>query len=412
MKNRKSFAIHTLGCKLNFSESSDISRQLTEQGFVLSDQPDYLLVNTCAVTGAAEKKARNLVSKLHRQHPNAEIIIFGCYSELSPDITHQWEGVKAIFGSSDKMNIIPYLTQEVVPQPAHFFSSYSSHDRTRSFLKIQDGCDYHCTYCTVATARGESRSDNIDHVLQNIETIHRENIKEIIITGVNLGDFGRKNGSSFLQLLEAIEKQDLIERIRISSIEPNLLTPEIIALAAQSKRVMPHFHIPLQSGSDRILGLMKRRYNRQLFASKIEEIKKYMPEACVAIDIIAGFPGETNEDFQDTYDFLNSLPISYLHVFTYSKRPGTPAAAMTDQVSPALKKERTSQLLDLSNRKKEQFYQEHYGEQRPVLIESDIKNGWLYGFSDNYIKVKIPFNASLINTITPVHITKDTIEPE
>lgn len=412
MKNQKSFAIHTLGCKLNFSESSDISRQLTEQGFVLSEQPDYLLVNTCAVTGAAEKKARNLVSKLHRQHPNAEIIIFGCYSELSPDITHQWEGVKAIFGSSDKMNIIPYLTQEVVPQPAHFFSSYSSHDRTRSFLKIQDGCDYHCTYCTVATARGESRSDHIDHVLQNIETIHKENIKEIILTGVNLGDFGRKNDSSFLQLLQAIEQQALIERIRISSIEPNLLTSEIIALAAQSERVMPHFHIPLQSGSDRILALMKRRYNRQLFASKIEEIKKYMPEACVAVDIIAGFPGETNEDFQETYDFLHALPISYLHVFTYSKRPGTPAAAMTDQVSPALKKERTSQLLDLSNRKKEQFYQEHYGEQRPVLIESDIKNGWLYGFSDNYIKVKIPFNASLINTITPVHITKDTIEPE
>lgn len=412
MKNRKSFAIHTLGCKLNFSESSDISRQLTEQGFVLSEQPDYLLVNTCAVTGAAEKKARNLVSKLHRQHPNAEIIIFGCYSELSPDITHQWEGVKAIFGSSDKMNIIPYLTQEVVPQPAHFFSSYSSHDRTRSFLKIQDGCDYHCTYCTVATARGESRSDHIDHVLQNIETIHKENIKEIILTGVNLGDFGRKNDSSFLQLLQAIEQQALIERIRISSIEPNLVTSEIIALAAQSERVMPHFHIPLQSGSDRILALMKRRYNRQLFASKIEEIKKYMPEACVAVDIIAGFPGETNEDFQETYDFLHALPISYLHVFTYSKRPGTPAAAMTDQVSPPLKKERTSQLLNLSDRKKEQFYQEHSGEQRPVLIESDIKNGWLYGFSDNYIKVKVPFNASLINTITPVQINKDTIEPE
>lgn len=412
MKNRKSFAIHTLGCKLNFSESSDISRQLTEQGFVLSEQPDYLLVNTCAVTGAAEKKARNLVSKLHRQHPNAEIIIFGCYSELSPDITHQWEGVKAIFGSSDKMNIIPYLTQEVVPQPAHFFSSYSSHDRTRSFLKIQDGCDYHCTYCTVATARGESRSDHIDHVLQNIETIHKENIKEIILTGVNLGDFGRKNDSSFLQLLQAIEQQALIERIRISSIEPNLLTSEIIALAAQSERVMPHFHIPLQSGSDRILALMKRRYNRQLFASKIEEIKKYMPEACVAVDIIAGFPGETNEDFQETYNFLHALPISYLHVFTYSKRPGTPAAAMTDQVSPPLKKERTSQLLNLSDRKKEQFYQEHSGEQRPVLIESDIKNGWLYGFSDNYIKVKVPFNASLINTITPVPITKATIEPE
>lgn len=412
MKNRKSFAIHTLGCKLNFSESSDISRQLTEQGFVLSEQPDYLLVNTCAVTGAAEKKARNLVSKLHRQHPNAEIIIFGCYSELSPHITHQWEGVKAIFGSSDKMNIIPYLTQEVVPQPAHFFSSYSSHDRTRSFLKIQDGCDYHCTYCTVATARGESRSDHIDHVLQNIETIHKENIKEIILTGVNLGDFGRKNDSSFLQLLQAIEQQALIERIRISSIEPNLLTSEIIALAAQSERVMPHFHIPLQSGSDRILALMKRRYNRQLFASKIEEIKKYMPEACVAVDIIAGFPGETNEDFQETYDFLHALPISYLHVFTYSKRPGTPAAAMTDQVSPPLKKERTSQLLNLSDRKKEQFYQEHSGEQRPVLIESDIKNGWLYGFSDNYIKVKVPFNASLINTITPVQINKDTIEPE
>lgn len=407
LKNR--FAIYTLGCKLNFSESSYISDLLSQGGFILSDTPDYILINSCAVTASAEKKVRHLVAQLSRKNPDAEIILLGCYTELSPDFFKNFKGVKHIFGSADKINVVSFLLHNKQLSTPYFFPSYSLHDRTRSFLKIQDGCDYHCSYCTVATARGESRSDTIENVLKNIEKIAEEEIKEIILTGVNLGDFGRKNGTSFFQLLKAIKKQNIIPRLRISSIEPNLLTHDIIELSTHSERIMPHFHIPLQSGSDRILALMKRRYQRSLFAQKVEEIKKKIPHCCIAIDVIAGFPGESEQDFKDTYHFLTSLPLSYLHVFTYSKRPGTPAAQMSEQVPTSVKKERTSQLIELSSQKKKQFYQEHIGRIAPILVESDVKNGFLSGFSDNYIRIQLPANLSLINEIIPVKIEESNI---
>lgn len=398
--DNQTFTIHTLGCKLNFSESSEIARQLTCRGFRKDEAaPAFIILNSCAVTAVAEKKGRNLVAKLHRAHPNAKIIVLGCYAALRPDEVRAWNGVVQVFGNHDKLNVVPFLCGETLPAPPPFFAAFSAHDRTRSFLKIQDGCDYHCAYCTVADARGESRSDTIAHVLENIKAIHAQNIKEIIITGVNLGDFGKNSSENFYDLLCAIEQQNLIERVRISSIEPNLLTDEIIDLVAQSKRIMPHFHVPLQAGSDRILQQMRRRYNTDFFAQKIQTIKAKIPDACVAVDIIAGFPGESDADFAAGYDFVRALPLSYLHVFTYSKRPGTPAAAMPNQVPPQTKQARTNQLLALSETKKRHFYQTHLGETRPVLWEEDNKEGIMYGFTDNYIKVQTPFRAEWANEI-------------
>lgn len=404
----RTFSIHTLGCKLNFSESSDIARKLHEAGFSTSDQPEYILINSCAVTAAAEKKGRNLCSKLHREHPEAKIIVLGCYAALQSAQIRQWPGVVTTFGNPDKMSVIAYLLGDALPStPPPFYSAYSSHDRTRSFLKIQDGCDYHCTYCTVCKARGESRSDTIDNVLKQINKIVAEGTQEINITGVNLGDFGRKNGSSFYQLVQAIDEQAFPARFRISSIEPNLLTEEIITRVAQSPCFMPHFHIPLQSGCNRILALMHRRYTRELFAEKIHSIKQQIPHACIALDVITGFPDESESDFQSSYNFLEALPISYLHVFTYSKRPGTVAATMKNQVPVQEKRARTAQLIALSQQKKQHFYAEHYNETRPVLWESDKKAEWMFGFTDNYIKVKSRYNATQCNLITPTLITPD-----
>ena len=349
----KSFAIYTFGCKLNFSESSDMARRLREQGWQESDEPEAIIVNSCAVTHAAEKKVRNYVAHLHREYPNARIVVVGCYASLQAEVIRQWAGVEAVFGNRDKLHAVNHILGLPIPETPTFFSTYSSNDRTRSFLKIQDGCDYYCTYCTVAAARGESRSDSIEHVLQNIEKIHAEGLKEVNITGVNLGTFGKGTDENFYDLLKAIDKQHLVERVRISSIEPNLLTDEIIGLVAQSDILMPHFHIPLQSGCDKTLAMMKRRYKRALFQDKIMKIKQLMPDACIAIDIIAGFPGETEEDFRDSYDFVKSLPLSYLHVFTYSRRPGTPAAAMKEQVPEQVKHDRTNRLLELSETKAE-----------------------------------------------------------
>src|SRR5574344_7911 len=407
MKNKSTFAIYTLGCKLNFSESSDMGRQLMESGFGHSEKPDFLILNSCAVTSAAEKKARNLVSKLHRENPESKIIVMGCFAALRPAEILKWDGVVATFGSEDKMNVIPFIKGESVAAKPEFFSTFSANDRTRSFLKIQDGCDYHCTYCTVCQARGNSRSDTIENVLAQFDKLLTYNIKEVNLTGVNLGDFGRKIGTDFYQLLCAIEQKKYSVRLRISSIEPNLLTDDIIALCADSEIIMPHFHIPLQSGCNKILELMKRRYHRELFADKIYQIKEKMPHACIALDVIAGFPHETPADFEDTYNFLKSLPISYLHVFTYSKRPNTPAATMDEQVSPQEKKWRTLQLIELSNEKKNLFYHQHIGESRKVLIEAESKGNWMFGFTDNYIKIKIPYNELKINTIEDV-----LLEPE
>lgn len=405
----KSFAIYTFGCKLNFSESSDMARRLREQGWQESDEPEAIIVNSCAVTHAAEKKVRNYVAHLHREFPDARIVVVGCYASLQAEVIKQWAGVEAVFGNRDKLHAVNHIVGLPIPETPTFFSTYSSNDRTRSFLKIQDGCDYYCTYCTVAAARGESRSDSVEHVLQNIEKIHAEGLKEVNITGVNLGTFGKGTDENFYDLLKAIDKQHLVERVRISSIEPNLLTDEIIGLVAQSDILMPHFHIPLQSGCDKTLAMMKRRYKRELFQDKIMKIKQLMPDACIAIDIIAGFPGETEEDFRDSYDFVKSLPLSYLHVFTYSRRPGTPAASMKEQVPEQVKHDRTNRLLELSETKKRFFYHEHVGETRPVLWESENVDGKMFGFTDNYIKVAAPFNPDWVNTIKPYFLTEEQL---
>lgn len=405
----KSFAIFTFGCKLNFSESSDMARRLREQGWQESDEPEAIIVNSCAVTHAAEKKVRNYVAHLHREYPNARIVVVGCYASLQAEVIRQWAGVEAVFGNRDKLHAVNYILGLPIPEIPTFFSTYSSNDRTRSFLKIQDGCDYYCSYCTVAAARGESRSDSIEHVLQNIEKIHAEGLKEVNITGVNLGTFGKGTDENFYDLLKAIDKQHLVERVRISSIEPNLLTDDIIELVAKSDILMPHFHIPLQSGCDKTLAMMKRRYKRALFQDKIMKIKQLMPDACIAIDIIAGFPGETEEDFMDSYNFVKSLPLSYLHVFTYSRRPGTPAAAMKEQVPEQVKHDRTNRLLELSETKKRFFYHEHVGETRPVLWESENVDGKMFGFTDNYIKVAAPFNPDWVNTIKPYFLTEEQL---
>lgn len=405
----KSFAIYTFGCKLNFSESSDMARRLREQGWQESDEPEAIIVNSCAVTHAAEKKVRNYVAHLHREYPDAHIVVVGCYASLRPDEIRQWTGVEAVFGNRDKLHAVNHILGLPIPEIPTFFSTYSSNDRTRSFLKIQDGCDYYCTYCTVAAARGESRSDSIEHVLQNIEKIHAEGLKEVNITGVNLGTFGKGTDENFYDLLKAIDKQHLVERVRISSIEPNLLTDDIIELVAKSDILMPHFHIPLQSGCDKTLAMMKRRYKRALFQDKIMKIKQLMPDACIAIDIIAGFPGETEEDFMDSYNFVKSLPLSYLHVFTYSRRPGTPAAAMKEQVPEPVKHDRTNRLLELSETKKRFFYHEHEGETRLVLWESEESQGQMFGFTDNYIKVATLFNPDWVNTIKPYSLTEEQL---
>ena len=409
MDENKTFAIQTLGCKLNFSESSEIARRLTEAGLCQSEQPAYLIVNSCAVTAVAEKKARNLVAHLHREYPAARIVVIGCYAALRGDEIRQWPGVVATFGNEDKMAVVDYLLQRPLPEKPAFFTSFSSNDRTRSFLKIQDGCDYHCTYCTVWKARGESRSDTVENVVAQIERICHLGIKEINLTGVNLGDFGRKNGIDFYQLLCAIEERNFPTRIRISSIEPNLLTDDIIALAAQSNVLMPHFHIPLQSPNNRILGLMRRRYQRGFFASKVLKVKEVMPHACIALDVIAGFPTETEEEFAEGLSFLESLPISYLHVFTYSRRPGTIAADMDGQVPPQVKKERTNRLIALSEQKKTEFYHQHIGNVRSVLWEAEKKGGEMFGFTDNYIKLKIPYCKEKVNTIEDVEIRRERL---
>ena len=421
----KTLHIATLGCKLNYSESSHISRELQNNGFEIAEIPDFFILNTCTVTSIAEKKARSLIAQFHRKNPNAKIIVIGCFAARDKALVEKLPGVTKVFGSEDKMNIIPYLvshtsnlkpqtsyllphTSHLTPQTSYltpFSLTYSSSDRTRSFLKIQDGCDYHCSYCAVARARGTSRSDTIINVMNNLEKIAQLNCKEVVLTGVNTGDFGRKNDETFFQLLTEINTKKMVERVRISSIEPNLLTSEIIQLFAQSKVLMPHFHIPLQSGSDKVLAEMKRRYKTELFADKVFQIKSVMSHACIAIDVISGFPTETEKDFEETVRFIENLPISYLHVFTYSKRPQTPAAEIKPQVKDSVKKERTKILLQLSERKKNVFYQQHLNTTRAVLFEEDVKNGQIFGFTDNYIRVSAPFDENFINKIINIKLT-------
>ena len=400
----KNFEIHTLGCKLNYSESAAIAAKLEANGWHQGGIPEIIVLNTCAVTQSAEKKTRNLASKLHRDNPLASIVVVGCYSALKPELLERWSGVIKVFGSSNKMSCVDFILQQE-PQPVpNFFDAYSTHDRTRSFLKIQDGCNSHCTYCTVWIARGKSRSDTIENVLKNIQNIADSGLHEVNLTGVNVGDFGKGTKENLLKLLKAIVKQDAIERVRISSIEPELLSPEIIRLVAKSPILMPHFHLPLQAGCDRVLSAMRRRYTTQEYAEKVMLIKKLMPDACVACDVIAGFPGETDEEFEETYHFLEQLPISYMHVFPYSRRPRTHANLIEEQVSDDVKHERTERLLELSHAKKLAFYSQCEGQTRPVLVESESVDDQLFGFTDNYIRVSLPNDPATINTIQKVTI--------
>lgn len=400
----KNFEIHTLGCKLNYSESAAIAAKLEANGWHQGGIPEIIVLNTCAVTQSAEKKTRNLASKLHRDNPLASIVVVGCYSALKPELLERWSGVIKVFGSSNKMSCVDFILQQE-PQPVpNFFDAYSTHDRTRSFLKIQDGCNSHCTYCTVWIARGKSRSDTIENVLKNIQNIADSGLHEVNLTGVNVGDFGKGTKENLLKLLKAIVKQNAIERVRISSIEPELLSPEIIRLVAKSPILMPHFHLPLQAGCDRVLSAMRRRYTTQEYAEKVMLIKKLMPDACVACDVIAGFPGETDEEFEETYHFLEQLPISYMHVFPYSRRPRTHANLIEEQVSDDVKHERTERLLELSHAKKLAFYSQCEGQTRPVLVESESVDDQLFGFTDNYIRVSLPNDPATINTIQKVTI--------
>lgn len=400
----KNFAIHTLGCKLNFSESAAIAAKLEANGWQQGGIPEIIILNTCAVTQSAEKKTRNVASKLHRENPLASIVVVGCYSALKPELLERWSGVIKVFGSSNKMSCVDFILQREAEPVPDFFDAYSVHDRTRSFLKIQDGCNNHCTYCTVWIARGKSRSDNIANVLKNIQNIADSGVHEVNLTGVNVGDFGKGTNENLLKLLKAIVKQNAIERVRISSLEPDMLTPEIIKLVAKSPILMPHFHIPLQSGCDRILSVMRRRYTAAEYAEKVQMIKKLMPDACVACDVITGFPGETDEDFEETYHFLEELPISYMHVFTYSRRPRTHANMMENQVPEDVKHERTERLLELSHAKKMAFYAQCEGQTRSVLVETEVADEQLFGFTDNYIRVAMPYDESLVNTIQKIKV--------
>ena len=415
----KKVAFYTLGCKLNFSESSAIGRQFNDAGFetvAFTDQADVYLINTCSVTDHADKKCRKVVKEALKHSPNAYIAVVGCYAQLKPKEIAEIPGVDIVLGAAEKFMIIDYITDltkqektlifnQDISEAKDFISSYSFGERTRTFLKVQDGCDYTCSFCTIPLARGASRSDTIPHVIEQANEIAASGVKEIVLTGVNLGDFGIINGireNKFFDLLQALDQVDGIDRIRISSIEPNLLSDEIIEFVSQSNKFVPHFHIPLQSGCDKVLALMRRRYKREVYAQRVANIKNLMPDCCIGVDVIVGFPGETQKDFLDTYNFLNELDVSYLHVFTYSERENTAAAEMKGAVPGALRAERSKMLHILSEKKRRAFYQTQVGKSSQVLFEADHKNGFMHGFSRNYVKVRAPYDPLLINDIKQV----------
>ena len=415
----KKVAFYTLGCKLNFSESSAIGRQFNDAGFetvAFTDQADVYLINTCSVTDHADKKCRKVVKEALKHSPNAYIAVVGCYAQLKPKEISEIPGVDIVLGAAEKFMIIDYITDltkqektlifnQDISEAKNFISSYSLGERTRTFLKVQDGCDYTCSFCTIPLARGASRSDTIPHVIEQANEIAASGVKEIVLTGVNLGDFGIINGireNKFFDLVQALDQVDGIDRIRISSIEPNLLSDEIIEFVSQSNKFVPHFHIPLQSGCNKVLALMRRRYKREVYAERVTKIKTLMPDCCIGVDVIVGFPGETQKDFLDTYNFLNELDVSYLHVFTYSERENTAAAEMKGAVPGALRAERSKMLHILSEKKRRAFYQTQVGKSTQVLFEADHKNGFMHGFSRNYVKVRAPYDPLLINDIKQV----------
>lgn len=423
---QKKVAFYTLGCKLNFSETSNVARQMQEAGFQkvgYHQVADVYVINTCSVTDLSDKKCRNAIKKAVRQNPNAFVVVTGCYAQLKPGEIAGIEGVDLILGSNEKTDILQHLDSlekngkprivagEILKDKV-FKPSFSSGDRTRSFLKIQDGCDYFCSYCTIPLARGTSRSDSVANTVEQAREAAQRGAKEIILTGVNIGDFGRKNGESFLELIRALETVEGVERYRISSIEPNLLTEQIIDFVASSRKFMPHFHIPIQSGCNEVLKLMKRKYNRELFASRVNHIKTVIPHAFIGVDVIVGVNGETEAYFQETLDFLTGIEASQLHVFTYSERPNTQALKIEGKVPVPERQRRSHLLLELSEQKRLGFYKQHLGLEAPVLFESTNHEGIMHGFTNNYIKVEVPFDRKLVNTIQTVVMKSLTLDKQ
>ena len=413
MLRGKKAAFYTLGCKLNFSETSTISRQLTDLGFSkaeFNEGADVFVINTCSVTENANRECRRIIRKAKKISPSSIVIVTGCYAQLKPEAISCIDGVDMVVGANEKFNI-PSLLKKFSSQTTeihgcsinnlNYFSSYSLHDRTRSFLKIQDGCDYPCTYCTIPLARGKSRSDTISNIVKNAEEIAKNGIKEIVLTGVNIGDF-KQEEMRFIDLIKQLDQVNGIERYRISSIEPNLITDEIIDFVKDSKKFMPHFHIPLQSGSDNVLKMMKRRYNTKLYFEKIKKIQKAIPNVCIGADVIVGFPGETDLEFNKTLNFIKDLNISYLHVFSYSERENTKAILLDNNVDKPKRAERSKMLRILSSKLQRLFYKRFENTQQTVLFEKDNKDGFVYGFTENYIKIKIPFDNNLVKNSTDV----------
>ena len=418
----KKVAFYTLGCKLNFSETSTISRKFEEKGYRkvdFLDTPDIFIINTCSVTENADKKCRKVVREARRISRDAYVAIIGCYAQLKPREISEIPGVDAVLGAAEKFQLLdlldgfvrteqPKVLASEIDEVGSFHQAHSMYDRTRTFLKVQDGCDYSCTFCTIPLARGKSRSDTIPNIIYSAEKIAASGVREIVLTGVNTGDFGIRNEKRedrFLDLVQALDQVQGIERIRISSIEPNLLHDEIIEFVAQSARFMPHFHVPLQSGSDKILKLMRRRYQRSLYVDRVTKIKSLMPHGCIGADVIVGFPGESDTDFLETYNFLNELDISYLHVFTYSERSNTLASAMPVVVPMKVRHERSKMLRTLSEKKRRKFYEENIGLASWVLFENDVEDGRMEGFTENYIRVSSPYDPLLLNTIRRVRLT-------
>ena len=420
----KKVAFYTLGCKLNFSETSTIARSFEEEGYQrvdFDDPADIYVINTCSVTENADKQFKQIVRKALKTNPKAFLAAVGCYAQLKPEELASVDGVDLVLGAKEKFNITQYIDDLTknnegvvhsceISETDFYVGSYSIGDRTRAFLKVQDGCDYKCTYCTIPMARGISRSDTIENIIANAKKISDKGIKEIVLTGVNIGDYGKgefgnkKHEHTFLELVQALDKVEGIERLRISSIEPNLIKDETIDFIAQSKSFVPHFHIPLQSNE--ILKKMKRRYLRELYVSRVAKIREVMPDACIGVDVIVGFPGETDEHFLETYYFLNDLDISYLHVFTYSERDNTEALLMDGVVPDAVRAKRSKMLRGLSAKKRNAFYTSQLGKEKTVLFESDNKQGYIHGFTENYVKVKAPWDPSLVNTLHKVKLTK------
>ncbi|MCS6928824.1 MAG: tRNA (N(6)-L-threonylcarbamoyladenosine(37)-C(2))-methylthiotransferase MtaB [Saprospiraceae bacterium] len=434
MATPRTVAFHTLGCKLNFSETSALSRLFEQEGYLpvrFEDAADIYVINTCSVTEQADRECRKIVRQALRRRPDAFIVVTGCYAQLKPEEIAGIPGVDLVLGAAEKFRMLQYLN-ELTKAPGKgmihageirevndFHAAFSLGDRTRSFLKVQDGCDYKCSFCTIPLARGASRSDTIENAVAHAQRLAEQGVREIVLTGVNLGDFGRATGviegerlkreALFIDLIRALDEAVDVPRIRISSIEPNLLTDEIIAFVAQSRRFMPHFHVPLQSGNDKQLRDMRRRYRRDLYAARVESIKHYMPHACIGCDVIVGFPGETEADFLESYRFIQALDVSYLHVFTYSERANTPAATMPNPVPMEERRRRNQALRGLSEMKRRHFYQQHLGTARVVLVEQHKDPAWLGGFTDNYIRVEIPREMGKVNTLQLVRL--DALSP-